>query len=258
MSSNLTAIQSSAASRTGAAEVERQVRIDLAAAYRLAAHFQMDDLIYTHFSARLADGAGDFLLNPYGLMFEEITASSLIRVDPTGTVIGDTEFDLNIAGYKIHAPFYRAKPEVGAVLHSHTRAGIAVSAMPCGLLPISQMALHFYGNLGYHDYRGNSFAGDEQDRLLANLGDARAVVMRNHGLLVVGETIAEAFSRLYYLEQCCRIQVDAMAGGDLIEVPADTARALSEQYREIQMPFSKREWPALLRTLDRRDPSYRD
>ncbi len=173
-------------------------------------------------------------------------------------MIGDTEFDLNMAGYKIHAPFYRAKPEVGAVLHSHTRAGIAVSAMAGGLLPISQMALHFYENLGYHDYQGNTFAGDEQDRLIADLGDARAVVLRNHGLLVVGETIAEAFSRLYYLEQCCRIQVDAMAGGAPIEVPAEIARALSEQYREIKMPFSKREWPALCRTLDRRDPSYRD
>ena len=258
MSSNVTTLHGSAAGRTDPTEVERQVRIDLAAAYRLAAHFQMDDLLYTHFSARLPDGTGDFLLNPYGLMFEEITASSLIRVDPAGNVIGETEFDLNTVGYKIHAPFYHAKPEVGAVLHTHTRAGIAVSAMPGGLLPISQMALHFYENLGYHDYRGIAFAGDEQERLIANLGEARAVVLRNHGLLTVGETIAEAFSRLYYLEQCCRIQVDAMAGGEPLEVDADAARAMSEHYRKVNMPFSKREWPALCRILDRRDRSYRN
>ena len=253
MASTVTALE-----RAEVETAEREVRVDLAAAYRLAAHFGMDDLIYTHFSARLPGGGGDFLLNPYGLLFEEITASSLIRVDAAGNVVGESDHDLNYFGYKIHAPFYRANLKIGAVLHTHTRAAIAVSAMACGLLPISQMALHFYQRLGYHAYEGNDFAGDEQDRLIANLADTKAVILRNHGLLVVGETVAEAFSRLYYLEQCCRIQVDAMAGGKLIEIGHETARAMSAQYRESQMPFSKREWPALRRLLDRRDPSYKE
>lgn len=239
-------------------ELEAQLRIDLAGAYRLAAHFGLDDLIYTHFSAKLPDGSGDFLLNPYGLMFDEIAASSLIRVTPQGEVVGHTDFDLNQFGYKIHEPFYRLRPDIGCVLHTHTRAGIAVSAMDCGLLPLSQMAMHFYGALGYHAYEGNAFDGAEQERLIANLGDARSVVLRNHGLVTVGETVAEAFSYMYYLEQCCRIQVDAMASGaKLIHVPHDIAAGMNAQYRKLKMPFSKREWPALLRLMDRKDPSYR-
>jgi ribulose-5-phosphate 4-epimerase/fuculose-1-phosphate aldolase len=241
-------------------DAERQLRIDLAAAYRLAAHFGMDDLIYTHFSARLADGSGDFLLNPYGLMFDEITASSLIRVTPRGEVVGRTEFDLNEFGYKIHEPFYRLRPDIGCVLHTHTRAGIAVSTMECGLLPLSQMAMHFYGDaLGYHAYEGNAFRADEQERLIANLGNAKSVMLRNHGLLTVGGSVAEAFSYMYYLEQCCRIQVDAMASGaKLIQVPHEVAAGMNAQYRQLKMPFSKREWPALLRLMDRKDPSYRE
>lgn len=240
-------------------DAERQLRIDLAAAYRLAAHFGLDDLIYTHFSAKLPDGGGDFLLNPYGLVFEEITASSLIRVTAKGEVAGHTDYDLNEFGYKIHEPFYRLRPDIGCVLHTHTRAGIAVSTMECGLLPLSQMAMHFYGALGYHAYEGNAFYGDEQERLIANLGDAKSVVLRNHGLLTVGESVAEAFSYMHYLEQCCRIQVDAMASGaKLIPVPHGIAAEMNAQYRKLKMPFSKREWPALLRMLDRKDPGYRD
>lgn len=238
---------------------ERDARIQLAAAYRLAAHFGMDDLVYTHFSARVPDGGGDFLLNPYGLLFEEITASSLIRVTPGGEVVGRTEHDVNLFGHRIHAPFYRARPEVGAVLHTHTPAGIAVSAMACGLLPLSQWSLHFHGAVGYHAYEGNAFAPEEQARLLAAMGDHRAVFLRNHGLLVVGESVPEAFSRLYYLEQSCRAQVAALAGGTpLVQVPDEVAAAMSEQYAKRGLPFSRREWPALLRRLDRVAPGYRD
>jgi ribulose-5-phosphate 4-epimerase/fuculose-1-phosphate aldolase len=238
---------------------EQRLRIDLAAAYRLAAHFGMDDLIYTHFSARLPDGSGDFLLNPYGLLFDEITASSLIRVTPEGEVVGRTEHDLNVFGYKIHEPFYRLRPAIGSVMHTHTPAGIAVSAMACGLLPLSQMAMHFYKSVGSHAYEGNAFTPDEQRRLIEAMGEHRAVFLQNHGLLAVGETVAEAFSRLYYLEQCCRIQVQAMAGGGrLIHVPEEVALAMNEQYVKKGLPFSRREWPALLRRLDRVSPGYKD
>jgi len=240
-------------------DVERQLRIDLAAAYRLAEHFAMDDLIYTHFSARLPDGSGDFLLNPYGLLFDEITASSLVRVNPRGEIVGRTEHDLNVFGYKIHEPFYRLRPEIGCVMHTHTRAGMAVSAMECGLLPLTQMSLHFYKSVGAHSYDGNAFTPEEQQRLLDAMGEHRAVFLQNHGLLVIGETVAEAFSRLYYLEQCCRVQVDAMASGTaLVHVRDDVATAMNEQYRKKGLPFSRREWPALLRRLDRVAPGYRD
>ncbi len=240
------------------AETEWQVRVDLAAAYRLAAHFDMDDVIYTHFSARIPDGSGDFLLNPYGLMFEEITATSLIRVTPVGEMVGQSEFDLNFFGYKIHEPFYRMRADIGAVLHTHTRAGIAVSAMKCGLLPISQMSLQFHDAVGYHAYEGNSFAADEQQRLIDNLGGTRAAFLRNHGLLTLGETVPEAFSRLYYLEESCRVQVDAMAGGELELIPQTAADEVASGYRKLGMPVSKREWPAFLRLLDRHNPGYAD
>ena len=248
-----------AAAAADAAEIERRLRIDLAAAYRLAAHYGMDDLIYTHFSARLPDGSGDFLLNPYGLMFDEITASSLIRVTPAGDVVGETEFELNVFGYKIHAPFYAARPEIGAVLHSHTQAGMALSAMECGLLPLSQMSLHFYEAVGYHGYEGNAFDGGEQQRLLDAMGDKQVMVLRNHGLLTVGESVPEAFSLMYYLEQCCRSQIDAMASGaKLLPVGHAVASEMRDQYHRLRMPFSRREWPALLRLLDRRNPGYAD
>ena len=239
-------------------ESEQATRRDLAAAYRLAAQFGMDDLIYTHFSARVTDGSGDFLLNPYGLLFDEITASSLLRVSQDGQIVGRSDYDLNVFGYKIHVPFYRSLPDIGCVLHTHTRAGIAVSALKCGLLPISQMAMNFYGRLGYHDYEGNAFEADEQQRLISNAAPYRDCILRNHGLLTLGESVAEAFSRLYYLEQCCRIQIDAMASGaELLPVSHATAASISEQYWDNRLPFSKAEWPALLRRLERSAPDYR-
>lgn len=237
---------------------EWEQRVNLAACYRLIAHYGWDDLVDTHISARVPGGEHHFLINPYGLMFDEITASSLIRVSAKGEIVGTTEHDLNVFGYKIHEPFYRLRPEIGCVMHTHTRAGIAISAMECGLLPLSQMALHFYQSVGYHAYEGNAFAPDEQQRLIRAMGGHRAVVLQNHGLLTIGETVAETFSRLYYLEQCCRVQVDAMASGArLIHVPDDVAAAMNEQYRKKGLPFSRREWPALLRRLDRLSPDYR-
>jgi len=234
-----------------ASDAERALRIDLAAAYRLAHHFQMDDLIYTHFSARLP-GGGDMLLNPYGLLFEEITASSLIRVSKTGEMVGTSDYELNYFGYKIHEPIYRFKPSIGSVMHTHTRAAIAVSCLEQGLMPLSQMSLFYYRQVGYHAYEGNYFKADEQRRLADCLGQHKAVFLRNHGLLVVGETVAECFSRLYYLEQCCRIQVDALAcGGKPVTIGEAVAEPMIAQYWKLGMPFSQREWPALLRRLDR-------
>lgn len=248
---------------TDDARSEAEVRIDLAAAYRLCAHFAMDDLIYTHLSARVPGEPGHFLLNPYGEMFEEITASSIIKVDLDGNVVDAASDDLNAFGHLIHGAFYKARPEVGAVMHTHTRAGIAIAALQGGLLPMSQMSMHFYKSISYHDYEGPVLNPAEQDTLVANMGENRAMMLRNHGLLTIGESVAEAFSRLYYLEQCCRSQVDAMSTGDRVIIPPpEVCGQTNEYYRQgpygPRMPFSRREWPALLRMLDKRDASYRD
>jgi ribulose-5-phosphate 4-epimerase/fuculose-1-phosphate aldolase len=253
----VTALRTTTRGKSRISEAERQARIDLAAAYRLAAHFEMTDLIYTHFSCRVP-GTDRLLLNPYGQLFDEITASSLVCVDLAGKLYGEAEpADMNLFGFKIHSPFYIRRPDIACVLHTHTRAGMAISALDCGILPITQSALDFYGSVSYHAYEGNAFYEDEQKRLLDNLGPNKAMVLRNHGLLTVGGSVAEAFSLMYYLELCCKVQLDAMASGaKLIEIPDPIAAPLRDMYHANQKPFSKREWPALLRLLDRVNPGY--
>ncbi len=242
-------------------EEEWRVRVDLAACYRLIAHFKMDDLIYNHISARVPGGEDHFLINPYGLAYEEMTASSLIKIDLDGNIIDDggQAYGINHAGFVIHAAVHRARPEVECVIHTHTPAGMAVSALACGLLPIAQTSM-FFGKVAMHAYEGVVVDLDEQARIVRDLGEHQAMILRNHGLLTVGPSIAEAFTAMYWLERACQAQAMAMACNTPLELPAPEVVAHTNfLYKpETRRRFGLLEWPALLRILDRRDKSYRD
>jgi len=238
---------------------EWQMRVDLAAAYQLAALFKWTDLIYTHFSARVP-GSEDFLINAYGLMFDEITASNLVRIDARGKVLDDPlELGYNEAGFVIHGCMHEARPEINCVIHTHTRAGVAVSAMKCGLLPISQHAMRVQQQCTYHDYEGIALNLSERERMAASLGQrSKVMILRNHGLLTLGESVREAFELMYYLDCACQIQVDAVAAGLenvqlMSQSAADTA---TEQFQRDDRPSTHKDWPALLRLLERRGVDY--
>ncbi len=247
-------------SRTqGEEATEREVRVALAACYRLIAHFGMDDLVFTHISARVPGRPDHFLINPYGMMFHEITASSLVKIDHEGDIVEDTGYPVNKAGFVIHSAIHAARPEVNCVLHTHTRAGIAVSCLEEGLLHINQHSAMFYGRVAYHDYEGIALDLDERTRLERDLGDNPVMILRNHGLLTTGRTVPEAFELMYYLEQSCRIQVDLMAtGGKLTRLSDNVCQHTAQQFEESPVPRGEREWPALLRLLDAKDPNYRN
>jgi ribulose-5-phosphate 4-epimerase/fuculose-1-phosphate aldolase len=240
---------------------EWQLRVDLAAAYQLAAHFKWTDLIYTHFSARLL-GSDEFLINPYGLMFEEITASNLIKIDHHGKVIDDPlGLGYNEAGFVIHGCVHEARPEAGCVIHTHTRAGVAISAMKCGLLPISQHAMRIQREVTYHDYEGIALDMDERARMAQDLGKkSKAMILRNHGLLTLGETVREAFEIMYYLDCACQIQIDACAAGldNVIQMSKQAGDTAYAQFNRPNRPSNHKDWPALLRLLDRKGSNYRD
>ncbi|MFT4247048.1 MAG: class II aldolase/adducin family protein [Pseudomonas sp.] len=242
---------------------EWQVRTKLAAAYRLAALFHWTDHIYTHFSARVPGPDEHFLINGFGLLFDEITASNLVKVDIDGTLIDDpTGLGINQAGYVIHSAIHRELPHIQAVLHTHTRDGIAVSAQRAGLLPLSQHALGLYGRISYHTYEGVALEQDEQQRLLADLGDNHVMILRNHGLLTAGESLEHAFLLLHYLERSCSIQIAAQAGGnDALNLPPQAAiDKVAEQARAFRNPHSPgiaRHWDALIRLLERHGTDYR-
>lgn len=253
---NVTALRET---RTSDEASERDARIDLAACYRLIAHFGMDDLVFTHIAARVPGHPDQFLINPYGLMFHEITASSLLKVDMQGNILEPTQHPANIAGIVIHSAILAGRPDVVCSLHTHTRAGVAVSCLEEGLLPINQWALNFYGKIGYHDYEGVALDWEECERLQQHLGDKSALVMRNHGMLTVGGSVAEAFVMTYYLEQACKAQIDLLATGrKLRELPLAVRDKVAQQFSNTVAPKGEREWPALLRILDAKDPSYRD
>jgi ribulose-5-phosphate 4-epimerase/fuculose-1-phosphate aldolase len=238
---------------------EWQMRVDLAAAYQLAAIFKWTDLIYTHFSARVP-GTEDFLINPYGLMFDEITASTLVRIDAEGKIKDDpVGLGVNEAGFIIHSCMHAARPEIHCVIHTHTRAAVAVSAMKCGLLPISQHAMLVQQEITYHDYEGVALYKDEQVRMARDLGKtSKAMILRNHGVLALGETVREAFEVMYYLDCACQIQVDAMAGGlQNVQLMSDAAAQSSTAALKRPMrPAQQKDWPALLRMLERRGIKY--
>ncbi len=238
---------------------EWQLRVDLAAAYQLAAIFRWTDLIYTHFSARVP-GSEDFLINAYGLMFEEITASNLVKIDAKGEVLDDpTGMGYNAAGFVIHGCVHEARPEISCVIHTHTRAGVGVSAMKCGLLPISQHAMRVQQEVTYHDYEGIAYDLSERERMAKDLGPkSKAMILRNHGLLTMGETVREAFELMYYLDCACQIQVDACAGGmeNVLLMPRQAAEVSAEQFNRPNRTATQRDWPALLRLLERKGIKY--
>ena len=235
---------------------EWAVRCDLAAAYRLCALYGWTDLNNTHISARVPGTEDEFLLNPFGLFFEEITASSLIRVDRRGNVTGGSERGMNKAGFIIHGAIHMSHPHLHYVMHTHSRYGVAVSMQKQGLLPSSQKALTIMGWVGYHDYEGTATDAGEQPRIVCDLGDRRLLILRNHGLLSVGESMGEAFVWIYRLETACRHQIDALAGGaELQPLSSETRQRTIEQGLRMYGPGgfieAGKEWPALLRQLER-------
>lgn len=239
---------------------EWAVRVDLAACYRLIAMFGWDDLVFTHISARVPGPDEHFLINAYGMLFDEITASSLVKVNLDGDKVLDSPYPVNPAGFVIHSAVHEARPDVACVLHTHTKAGVAVSAQAGGLLPLSQISLFAYATLAYHDYEGVALNDDEKPRLVADLGDRNALVLRNHGLLTTGPTIPDAFLMMYALETACQTQIMAQsAGADLIHVPQPIIDGIQAQAEVVLKGLGGQlAWPGLLRKLDRADPSYRD
>ncbi len=241
-------------------EEEWQVRVDLAACYRLIAMFGWDDLVFTHISARIPGPDEHFLINAYGLMFEEMTASSLIKVDLQGKIILDTPYFINPAGFTIHSAVHEARSDVGCVLHTHTKAGIAVSAQSNGLLPLSQTSLFPLASLAYHDYEGVALNADEKPRLVADLGAGTFMILRNHGLLTVGATIADAFLAMYILETACQTQIMAQSASvELTQINERILAGIAAQQEEVTKGLGGQLiWPGLLRKLDRQNSGYRD
>ncbi|MBU0588306.1 MAG: class II aldolase/adducin family protein [Gammaproteobacteria bacterium] len=242
---------------------EWQARVDLAACYRLVDIYGMSDMMANHISARVPDEEGAFLINAYGMMYEEITASSLIKIDHDGNILskpdfGDLNYGINKAGYVIHSAVHEARPEVACVIHTHSWASMAVSALECGLLPITQTAMRFL-KIGYHDYQGVVLNTDEQASLVRDLGTGEALVLRNHGVLTVGRSIGEAFNWMHRVELACHSQLAAMAcNTPLVKVAQPILEETWNNYQpSTRRPYGLMEWPALLRKLDRTDPSYR-
>ncbi|TFV50962.1 class II aldolase/adducin family protein [Bradyrhizobium niftali] len=249
----------------GIEPAEWDARIKLAACYRMVAKLGMDDLIYNHISLRVPGHEDQFLINPYGLLFDEITASSLVKIDTGGNKLDDTPQAVNVAAFVIHAAIHTSNHDAVCVLHTHSDASVAVSGQEKGLLPLSQFAMRFYDRQAFHDYEGVAIDLDEQVRLVRDLGPHKVMLMRNHGILTVGRTPGEAFMLLYYFERAARIQLQmqaaAAAGAKLVMPPHEVCEKAARQFWELQGDIlvpGEREWPALMRQLDRTDPSYRN
>jgi ribulose-5-phosphate 4-epimerase/fuculose-1-phosphate aldolase len=243
---------------------EWDARVNLAACYRLCDEYGMSDMIYTHISARVPDQPAHFLLNPHGLLFSEMTASCFLKVDLEGNIAFKPELEqgygLHAAGFVIHSAIYKARPDVMAVMHTHTIAGMAVSSLKCGLLPLTQTSHRFFARLAYHDFNGPERDPAEREKLAQHLGSYDVMILRNHGLLSVGPSIPEAFNRMYGLERACQAQLAAMAcNTELNELPESVIEKSTAMYSpKVVRPYGLLEWPGLLRRLDRKDPSYRD
>jgi ribulose-5-phosphate 4-epimerase/fuculose-1-phosphate aldolase len=237
---------------------EWQVRVDLAAAYRLVSLYGWDDLVFTHISARVPGPEHHFLINPYGMMFDEITASSLVKVDLEGKIVMESDYQINPAGFTIHSAVHAAREDTLCVMHLHTDCGIAVSAQEEGLLPISQQSLFALSSLGYHDYEGLALNDEEKPRLVNDLGQKTFLILRNHGLLTVGETVADAFLSMFLLERACRIQILAQSGGGkLIPIASEILAGIRAQEAIVTKGGGGRlVWPGLLRKLDRMGAGY--
>jgi ribulose-5-phosphate 4-epimerase/fuculose-1-phosphate aldolase len=243
------------AEKQGYSSEEWQARVELAAAYRLTDHFNMTDLLYNHITCRVPGTEGQFLINEFGLGYNEITASNLVKIDIDGNVIEEGEHRINFPGYVIHSAVHAARPDVVSVMHAHTLYGMAVSALEDGLIPLQQETYQFYNRVAYHDFEGQAVHTDERERLVTDLGDKDAMILKNHGLLTVGGSVAEAWVAMWQLEKACQIQVVAQSTGQEVHrVPEPVMEKASSArfYR-----YEAIEWPWLLRTLDAKDPSYR-
>jgi len=256
------------AAQAGFSQEEWEARVNLAACYRLVDHYDMCDMIYNHISLQVPGEPEAFLINPFGLMYSEITASSLLKVDIDGKVLYNpwSDYSINKAGYVIHSAIHAARHDVRCIVHTHTPNGMAVSALKCGLLPITQTAMRF-GKVAYHDYEGVAVDEDERERLVADLGDCEVMILRNHGLLAVGATVQQAFNNIYRLERSCRAQILAMSCNTPLETPDPGVVARTNEQLRLQpsadapgtqKPYGILEWPAMLRMLDKKDPSYKE
>lgn len=238
---------------------EWQTRVDLAACYRLAADFGWSDLVFTHITARVPGTEDQFLINPYGMMFDEITASSLVKIDLQGNKIEESAFPVNPAGFTIHSAVHAVRHDAHCVMHVHSLNGVAVSAQKNGVLPLSQQSIFILASLAYHDYEGVALNEEEKPRLVADLGNKNYLMLRNHGLLTVGKTIADAFQAMYFFEATCNIQIKAQSGGgELIHIPQQIIDGAIAQARAATKSMGGMlAWPGLLRRLDRKDSSFR-
>jgi ribulose-5-phosphate 4-epimerase/fuculose-1-phosphate aldolase len=252
-----TVLQDAGQRNDACSDAEWQVRVDLAAAYRLVAYYGMDDSIYTHISARVPGQETQFLINPFGVLFRDITASSLVKIDMDGKILDDSPFDVNPAGFTIHSAVHSARHDAACVLHTHTVAGVAVSSLAVGLQPCNQWALEFHNRVVYHDYEGIALDHDERARLVADLGpDAKALILRNHGLVTLGRTVAEAFILMFNLERACRVQLAIEASGEaLYPVSEEVRERTAKQYERGDSKPGRpdphaREWRALLQRLE--------
>ena len=238
-------------------DAEWRTRVDLAACYRLVARNGWDDLIYTHISATVPGAEGQYLINPFGLGFDEVRASNLVKVDVRGRIIGESPYRVNPTGFTIHGAVHAARPDAHCVMHLHTTAGIAVSMLRCGLLPLSQHAMRFYKNVAYHDYEGVALDPAEEKRLTEDLGQHKAMILHNHGTLTCGVTVAEAYVLMATLEKACVTQLAAMAASkDLVVPPEEVLDLAVSQLIDDSTPEGELEWPSLLRRLERDDPSF--
>jgi ribulose-5-phosphate 4-epimerase/fuculose-1-phosphate aldolase len=257
---NAPAIKITRSVRDQVSKEEWQLRVDLAACYRLMAEFGMVEMVANHISVRVPGTHNEFLINPYGMLYEEMTASSMIKVDLDGNVLFNaTEYGVNQAGYVIHSAVHAARHDVECIIHTHTLAGMAVSAMKCGILPVAQSSMRFT-DIAYHDYEGVALRLDERERLVESLGNREAMVLRNHGLLTVGASIPECFNNMYRLERACQLQVMALSCNTELQMPPQEVVQYTNHNMlpGVRRRFGLLEWPALLRKLDRADPSYKE
>lgn len=239
---------------------EWAVREDLAAAYRLVAHYGWDDMVFTHLSARVPGPDDHFLLNPFGFLFSEVTASNLVKVDCDGNLVLDNGYRVNTAGFTIHSAVHMSREDAQAVMHLHTNSGVAVSSMECGFLPLNQHAMFVYHDTAYHEWEGVAIHLDERERLVADLGEKHLMILRNHGTLAVGGSVASCFMRLYYLERACRIQVDTLSGGEPHMPTRDAINMMESNFDKPKVweNLGIQSWPALRRLADRIDAGYKD
>lgn len=239
-------------------DAEWRLRCELAAAYRLVAHFGWDELIFTHLTLRLPGDAHHFLINPFGLLFEEVTASSLVRIDLDGNKVAESPYPINPAGFTIHSAIHAARTDAQAVLHVHTIAATAIASQTEGLLPLTQDALTQWGDIAYHDYEGLALDDGEKDRLVADLGSQSSMILRNHGLLTVGETVGDAFLRLFFLQRACEMQIAAQSGGTpLLVQPEAMGHRVAKQARSGFGAAARMSWAALMRKAERLDPCFK-